>query len=200
MLVAASLIGDRAHGDEKGWYAGAGGSITDYQGPGVIQDLSGHGLAGTSRLNTVAFPWQLFLGYRGTHHLGLEFEYLHLNKLKGKLDLTAPVINSVDGDRETDGFSLQGHGTYPVTRMFSLLATAGFYVWHVHSAASSLASATAVAEVEDHRGVSPRAGLGLEAAIAERSTLRFRWSAIVFSNEVTNVYSFDFVHYFGKGP
>ncbi len=199
LLTVMPWVGNGLHAEETGWYAGGGGSITDYQGPAVIKDLSGHGLDGTARLDTQAFPWQLFFGYRGTHHLGLEFEYLHLDKLEGTLDLTAPVVNSVDGLRETDGFSVRGHGAYPISRMFSLLATAGFYVWHVHSAASSLASATAVAAVEDHRGVAPRGGLGIEAIVTARSTLRFHWSAIFFSNEITNVYSFDFVHYFGKG-
>lgn len=200
LAVIVPLLCNGAHAEEKGWYAGGGVSLTDYRGPGVIQDLSGHGLAGTARLQTQAVPWQLFFGYRGTHHLGLEFEYLHLDGQEGKLDLTSPVINSVDGHRETDGFSLRGQGVYPLSRIFSLFANAGIYIWHVHSAASSLASATAVAAVEDHRGVSPRGGLGLEAIISSRSTLRFHWSAILFSSETTNVYSFDFVHYFGKGP
>lgn len=186
--------------EEEGWYAGGGGSVTDYKGPDVIRDLSGQGLAGTSALKTQAFPWQLFFGYRGVHHLGFEAGYLHLDALEGKLDLTAPVINRVDGSRETDGFSLLIDGSLPVRRGFTLVANGGVYIWHIHSAASSLASATAVAAVNDHRGVAPRVGFGLEANISERSTLRVQWNIMRLHHETTHLYSIDFVHYFGKGP
>lgn len=201
VILALGLSpGRAAAAEEQGWYAGGGVALTDYKEPDAIADLSRRGLAGTSRLNTQAVPWELFFGYRGRHHVGFEAGYLHLDRQEGKLDLTAPVQDSVDALQETDGFSALASVAHPLTRILSLQANIGMYLWHIQSQASSLASQTAVSAVVDHRGIGPRIGLCLEAIVSERSTLRFGWNMFRIYHETTSVYAFSFIHYFGKGP
>lgn len=186
-----------AAGVERGWYAGGGVSLTNYREPDAITDLSVRGLAGTPRLHTDALPWQLFFGYRGAHLLGFEAEYLHLDKQVGKLDLTAPVGASVDSMQETDGFSLQVNAALPLTRVFSLVGSGGFYIWHIESTAYSLASQTAVSATVHHRGVGPRLGVAVEAIVSARSTFRVGWQLLRVYNHTANLYTFEFAHYFG---
>ena len=186
-------------GVEQGWYAGGGVSLTDYHEPNAITDLSVAGLAGTPRLHTDAVPWQLFFGYRGSHLLGFEAGYLHLDKQVGKLDLTAPVNDSVDSMQETDGFSLELNAALPLSRVFSVVGSGGFYIWHIESTAYSLASQTAVSATVHHRGIGPRLGVAVEAIVSARSTFRVGWHLLNFYNQTADVYTFEFAHYFG-GP
>ena len=185
--------------EEVGWYAGGGVALTDYKEPDISVDLSKRGLVGTSRLKTQDVPWELFFGYRAGNYLGFEVGYLHLDKQRGSMDLTAPFQSSVDAMQETDGFSILGRGAVPVSRVFSVVANAGIYIWHIESTASSLAGQTAVSAILDHRGVAPRIGLGIEAIVSERSTLRFEAHALRINHQTTGVFSFNFVHYFGGG-
>jgi hypothetical protein len=184
---------------ELGWYAGGGVALTDYEEPDIGNDMAVRGLVGVGRLNTQAVPWELFLGYRAANRLGLEVGYLHLDRQEGKMDLTAPFQSSVDAMQETDGFSLLARGALPVSRIFSIVANGGVYLWHIESTASSLASQTAVSAIVDHRGLAPRGGIGVEAIVSERSTLRVEWHVMRIFHRTTDVYSFNFVHYFGAG-
>lgn len=197
--VMFAAVPDVYAGVERGWYAGGGVSLTDYKEPPAIADLSVRGLAGSPRLSTNAVPWQLFFGYRGAYNLGFEAGYLHLDKQTGKLDLTAPVNDSVDAMQETDGFSLQVNGALPLSRVFSVVGSTGLYIWHIESTAYSLASQTAVSATVNHRGIGPQAGLAVEAIVSARSTLRVGWRLMRVNHETANVYTFEFAHYFG-GP
>jgi OmpA-like transmembrane domain len=154
---------------------------------------------GTSHLKTQYVPWELLFGYRAGNYLGFEVGYLHLDKQRGSMDLTAPFQASADAMQETDGFSILGRGALPVSRVFSVVANAGIYIWHIESTASSLAGQTAVSAVLDHRGVAPRMGLGIEAIVSARSTLRFEANMMRIHHQTTGVFSFNFVHYIGDG-
>jgi len=199
--LAAGLMLSLSHAaaamEELGWYGGGGVALTNYKEPDIASELSKRGLVGAGRLSTQAVPWELFFGYRAGNYLGFEAAYLHLDRQEGSMDLTQPFQASVDAMQETDGFSLLARGALPVSRVFSVVANAGIYLWHIESTASSLAGQTAVSAILDHRGVGPRAGLGVEAIVSERSTLRFEWHEMRLHHQTAAVFSFNFVHYFG---
>jgi hypothetical protein len=198
-LIMLPLSHSAAAVEELGWYGGGGIAATNYKEPDLSVDMSKRGLVGTSRLTTQAVPWELVFGYRASNYLGFEVGYLHLDKQAGSMDLTAPFLSSVDAMQESDGFSLLGRGALPLSRVFSVVANAGIYIWHIESTASSLAGQTAVSALLEHRGVAPRMGLGLEAIVSERSTLRFEAHVIGINHQTAGVFSINFLHYFG-GP
>lgn len=198
-VIMLPLSHSAAAVEELGWYGGGGIALTNYKEPDISVDMSKRGLAGTSRLSTQAVPWELIFGYRASNWLGFEVGYLHLDKQEGAMDLTAPFQSSVDAMQETDGFSILARGAMPFSRVFSVVANAGIYIWHIESTASSLAGQTAVSAILDHRGVAPRIGLGIEAIVSERSTLRFEAHMIGINHQTAGVFSVNFLHYFG-GP
>lgn len=199
-LVMLALSPSAAAVEQTGWYGGGGIAFTNYKEPDISADLSKRGLVGTSRQSTQDVPWELVFGYRASNYLGFELGYLHLDKQAGSMDLTEPFQDSVDAMQETDGFSLLARGALPLSRVFSVVANAGIYLWHIESTASSLAGQTAVSAILSHRGLAPRAGVGVEAIVSERSTLRFEVHAIGINHQTAGVFSINFLHYFGARP
>lgn len=197
--LAVWLAASTLHAEENGWYGGGGLGASNYEGRDVDEDLGKRGLTGNSELGSDGVPWGLFFGYRSSGHYGFEAGYFHLDRQAGDTRLVAPVQDTVDAVKETDGFYLLVHGSLPVATHTSVVANLGAYLWKIETSAASLAGQTAVSATKVHRGLAPRYGLGVEQAVSGRSALRLYGHRFLIDGENSGVLRLDFVHYLGTG-
>jgi len=178
------------------WYAGGGVGHTNYDNDGIETDLADRQVPGSSNLQDDKVPWYLFVGYRPTRYVGLEFGYQYLDRQEGTTELQSQPGVIANTSRETDGFMLSVHGRIPITSTISAQVMGGIYLWHLVTAVNSLSGGGAIAINFDDRSSDPFTGLGFEYALSENTAIHLNWMDFKIDNDHARVLNMGITYQF----
>ena len=122
---------------ETGWYAGAGGGRTAFNGNEL--DLEPTKLANESytlnRLDDSSTGWKVFAGRQLDKNWAVEFAYSYLGKFSfdATIDLGGGLTVPEYTEAKPDCWSVSGVGFLPLGENFSLMGKAGLCRWDDHA-------------------------------------------------------------------
>ena len=174
----------------SGWYAGAGGGWSSFNGNAV--DLA-PGLASetytVTKLDDDSTGWKVFGGYQFNKNWAAELAYTDLGKFSFEADVTvSPYATGTEiGKAKPACWSLSAVGILPVGNNFSLLGKAGICRWDDH--ASVVYPATGTVEPVESTGTDLTFGLGAKYDATRNLGVRAEWER--FNNVVHDRESVD---------
>lgn len=179
-----------ARADKFGWYAGAGGGWSSFNGNEV--DLA-PGLASETytltKLDDDSTAWKVFGGYQFNKNWAAELAYTDLGKFSFEADVSAgPFATGTEyGKAKPACWSLSAVGILPVGNNFSLLGKAGICRWDDH--ARVVYPATGTIEPVESTGTDLTFGLGAKYDASRNLGVRAEWER--FNNVVHDRSSVD---------
>jgi OOP family OmpA-OmpF porin len=177
--IAMALLAPLASAADSGWYMGAGGGATSYNGTGkdFAPLLPGEVLVTTS-LKDTSTGYKLYGGKQFTENWGVELAYTSLGKFSRDATVTggtAPLGGTEYGEVKPECWSLSAVGTLPVGNNFSLMGKAGLCRWDDTAKAYETAAGTIYPELALTTGTNLTFGLGAKYNFSNNWAIRAEW-------------------------
>ena len=134
--VASAPAQSQEQEPDRGWFIGAGGGITKFEGGCSV--LGGTG----SSCDDNGSYWKAFGGYRFNPYFGFELAYADFGELK-----TSSAASTAS--YEATGMEISLVATFPLSREFSLYAKYGLYRWDVDLKTTGTGAITAETDGND---------------------------------------------------
>lgn len=195
MLSVLALSAPLASAADTGWYAGAGGGKSSFNGSGAeLAPTTPGEVLTVTRLDNSSTGWKLFAGKQLHENLAVELAYTKL----GAFSMDATVTGGIGigpgieyAEVKPECWSLSALGILPLGNSFSLLGKAGICRWDDRSRAYEVVAGVPIFYPNGaySTGVDLTFGLGAKYDVTNNLGVRAEWER--FNNVVHKRNSVD---------